>query len=120
MSFTGDFGFKKVEIEARRTPKYNMEIGIKKGTLTIPTTLVELSGWKPGDRVDLLQCGSMFALEKSNSGVFTLRRTSQTSQTLVISSINLCRHIRTVTHEDCTMVAKVDGNRVIFYKTDSR
>lgn len=118
MMFDTKLDFKKVDIDVWRKDGRQKTVRVSKSRMTISQILVNEVGWVVGDRVDLLQAGSMFALERSSVGLFTLVPSNKGSKTLVINSINLCRHIRTVTLEDCVMKGMVDGKRIIFWKNE--
>lgn len=132
--FTGKFEFKKVELKNNARGSYNPRrtktVYLNKNKneagkeiyfrATISGDLVKELGWKAGDRVDLLQCGTMFALQKATAGLFYLRHTGSKSQnSLCINSQNLCLHLITNTKRCEEYKAWVDGDMVIFIPAES-
>lgn len=61
--------------------------------LNINSAAMEAAGFKFGDKVDLYSNGSNFALEKSSSGMYNIRRQNSQSNSGVIGSTALCREV---------------------------
>lgn len=61
--------------------------------LCINGAAMEAAGFKFGDKVDLYSNGSSFALEKSISGMYNIRRLNAQSSSGCIGSSALCREI---------------------------
>lgn len=61
--------------------------------LCINGAAMEAAGFKFGDKVDLYSNGSSFALEKSSSGLYNIRRLNAQSNSGCIGSTALCREI---------------------------
>lgn len=117
-AFVGGMKFEKVEIEQRSPFEIKKEVRIDKDRLIISSDLVDKLKWQEKDRVDLLQSGSIFALELSPVGCFHLRKISKSSKSLVIQSVNLCRHIRCTTHKDCSMDGRISDGKLIFMEKE--
>ena len=110
--------FEKVELKAPKSPSADDTVYLSDHTLTLGRGLTEQLGWRKDDRVDLLQNGKIFALERSPVGVFTLKHPGKTSQALRINSSGMARHIRATTHENCRMKGFIDKGRIIFMKEE--
>lgn len=110
--------FEKVELKVTKSPSADDTVYLSDQTLTLGRSLTEQLGWRKDDRVDLLQNGKIFALERNPVGIFTLKRPGKHSQALRINSSSMARHIRTVTHENCRMKGFIDKGRIIFMKED--
>lgn len=116
--FTGGFEFKKVEIEQRTTHHgrtrrvyIHCDKDGKPKRLIISFDVFAESDINIGDKVDLLQCGRMFAFQKNNAG---LLRITQAGSTGGICSQNLCRHLRVETRGCNEYEAWVDNGMIIF------
>lgn len=118
MKFDATLDFKKVHLNFEPPVRKGKYVRILKNRMTISSALVREAGWAEGDRVDLLQSGSVFALERSPVGVFKMNKPNYATYVLTINSVVMCRHIRTVTSEDCVMKGMVDGKRIIFWKDE--
>lgn len=125
--FTGKIDFKKVDLKvSNRGGGYRNKRSVymqgRKGEygktiynrLCITADLVEETGFKPKDRVDLLQCGNMFALQKSSVGILTLNAYAHGGKSLVIGNVDLCAHLRATTNGCIKYDAWVDDGMIIF------
>ena len=119
--------FKKVELEprsrSRRSPKFKaVYVHVnKKGDqkrLHVTPALMEEAGFEIGDRVDLLQCGSMFALRKDNNdGAFKFVKYNM--KTGVICSTSLCEYVMKNPKKTTNFDAWVQDGMVMFKPRDN-
>ena len=114
MNLVGEFEFKEVELPKYSKKHLGRNVSLLKNSLTLPSLLVDELGWQPGDRVDLLQSGKFFALQRSPNGVVYLRKASPRSNTLRAVSLAMAMHIRTVTITNGRFKAWTDHGRLVF------
>lgn len=116
MSFATNLEFTPVRFEPQGR-KGTDTVRIAGSRLTISSKLVRDLDWKEGDRVDLLQSGTVFCLERNPVGVFTLKISNKSSNTLIIQSAVLTLHIKAYIGEGL-MEAFSDGRRLFFRKKE--
>lgn len=114
MSFATNLEFTPVHFEPQGR-KDAKTVRIAGSRLTISSKMVRELDWKDGDRVDLLQSGAVFCLERNPVGVFTLRDSNKTAKTMVIQSAALTLHIKAFIGEGL-MEAFSDGRKLYFRK----
>lgn len=114
MSFVTGLAFEKIEFEPQKR-RGAETVRISDSRVTISSKLVKDLDWKDGDRVDLLQSGNIFCLERNPVGIFALRDSNKSAKTMVIQSTPLASHIRAFIG-DGVMEAFSDGRRLFFRK----
>ena len=116
MSFATNLEFTPVHFEPQGR-KSEETVRIAGSRLTISSKLIRDLNWKEGDRVDLLQSGTVFCLERSPVGVFALKRSNKSSNTLIIQSAALNLHIKAYIGEGL-METFGDGRRLFFRRRE--
>lgn len=116
--FTGNLNFEKVNLKTnykKANGKEFIYLRLSKGKYNqfcVPSHLMRKAGFKKGDRVDLLQCGRLFALEKSNTGLLCFKNSGSDSG--LICSVSLCAHLRANSGFKTEFDAWVDDDKIIF------
>lgn len=110
--------FEKVDLKVHKNPSADDTVYLSDRALTLGRVLTEQLGWRKDDRVDLLQNGKIFALERSPVGVFTLKHPGKNSRAIRINSSSMASHIRATTHENCRMKGFIDKGRIVFMKEE--